>query len=51
MRVRVRETAPVVFEKSGVTTGAAPRLFGLDAGGWSMILVGLALTAFLLALA
>ena len=57
MKVWVRATVPVVFEKSGVTTGTAPlaisaaRFFGLDAGDWSMILLGLALTAVLLALA
>jgi hypothetical protein len=50
-------TVPVVFRKSGVTTDTAPlaitvaRLFGLDAGDWSMILLGLALSALLLVLA
>jgi|HubBroStandDraft_2_1064218.scaffolds.fasta_scaffold1926885_1 hypothetical protein len=49
-------TVPVVFRKSGVTTDTAPlaitvaRLFGLDAGDWSMILLGLALSALLLVL-
>jgi hypothetical protein len=52
----VRQTVPVAFEKSGVATGADPfavsagRLFGLDAGDWSMIFVGLALSGFFLAL-
>jgi hypothetical protein len=52
----VRQTVPVAFEESGVATGAAPfaipatRFFGLDAGDWSMIFVGLALSGFFLAL-
>ena len=52
----VRKTVPVALEKSGVATGAAPlyitaaRFFGLDAGDWSMIFVGLALSGLLLAL-
>lgn len=49
-----RQMAPVVFEKSGVATGAAPpagRFFGLDVGDWSMIFVGLALSGFFLAFA
>ena len=55
--MRVRETVPVAFERSGAPTGAAPlaitaaRFFGLDAVDWSMIFVGLALSALLLALA
>jgi hypothetical protein len=55
MKMVLRETVSVAFEKSGVATGAAPlaitaaRFFGLDAGDWSMIFVGLALSGFLLA--
>jgi hypothetical protein len=51
------KTVSVAFRKSGVATEVAPhaiaiaRLFGLDAGDWSMILLGLALAALLLALA
>ena len=53
----VQKTVPVAFRKSGVVTDTAsvaitaPRLFGLDAGDWSMILLGLALSALLLVLA
>jgi hypothetical protein len=56
VKMGVRQTVPVAFEKSGVATGAAPvsitgaRLFGLDAGDWSMIFVGLALSGLFLAL-
>ena len=52
-----QKTVPVAFRKSGVVTDTAsvaitaPRLFGLDAGDWSMILLGLALSALLLVLA
>jgi hypothetical protein len=52
----VRQTVPVAFEESGVATGTAPfaitaaRFFGLDAGDWSMIFVGLALSGLFLAL-
>lgn len=49
-----RQMAPVVSEKLGVATGAAPpasRFFGLDVGDWSMIFVGLALSGFFLAFA
>jgi hypothetical protein len=52
----MRRTVPVAFGKSGVATGTAPlaitvsRLFGLDTGDWSMILLGLALSGLLLAL-
>ena len=55
MKVRRRKTASVALANSGVATGAAPlaitaaRFFGLDAGDWSMIFVGLALSALLLA--
>ena len=55
--MRKRKTVPVVFSQSGVATDAASvaitvtRLFGLDAGDWSMILLGLALSAVLLAFA
>lgn len=55
-KMRLREMVPVAFEKSGVATGAAPlaitaaRFFGLDAGDWLMMLVGLALSGLLLAL-
>ena len=50
-----RRTGPVALNKSGVATGTpsaitAARLFGLDAGDWSMILFGVALAALLLAL-
>jgi hypothetical protein len=56
VKMGVRQTVPVAFEKSGVVTGAAPlaitaaRFFGLDAGDWSMIFVGLALSGLFLAL-
>ena len=56
-KMGVQKTVPVAFKKSGVATGTAPfaitvaRLFGLDAGDWSMIFLGLALSALLLALA
>jgi hypothetical protein len=56
MKMGVRQAVPVAFEKSGVATGAAPtavtpvRFFGLDAGDWSTILLGLALSSFFLAL-
>ncbi len=49
------QTVPVGFEKSGVATGAAPfaitaaRFFGLDAGDWSLIFVGLVLSGLFLA--
>jgi len=45
------------LQKIGIATGTAPlvttlaRLFGLDAGDWAMILLGLALSGLLLALA
>jgi hypothetical protein len=51
------KTVPVALKKSGVATDTASvaitvtRLFGLDAGDWSMILLGLALSALLLVLA
>lgn len=55
--MKLQQMVPVDFKKSGVTSGSgsfavtAPgRLFGLDAGDWSMILLGLALSALLLAL-
>ena len=57
MKMGVPETVPVAFERSGVATGTAPlaitvaRFSGLDAGDWSLIFVGLALSALLLALA
>jgi hypothetical protein len=55
MKMGVRQTVPVAFEKSGVATGADPfavtgRFFGLDVGDWSMIFVGVALSGFFLAL-
>jgi hypothetical protein len=56
MKMGVRQTVPVAFEKSGVAAGADPfavgpgRFFGLDAGDWSTIFVGLALSGFFLAL-
>ena len=55
MKMGVRQTVPVAFEKSGVATGTDPfavagRFFGLDVGDWSMIFVGLALSGFFLAL-
>ena len=52
-----QKTVPVAFKMSGVATDTASvaitvaRLFGLDAGDWSMILLGLALSALLLMLA
>jgi hypothetical protein len=52
-----RTTVPVAFRKSGAATDTVSvaitvaRLFGLDAGDWTMILLGLALSALLLALA
>jgi hypothetical protein len=52
-----QKMVPVAFRKSGVATDGASvaitvaRLFGLDAGDWSMILLGLALSALLLVLA
>jgi hypothetical protein len=55
VKMGVRQTVPVAFEKSGVVTGAAPftitatRFFGLDVGDWSMIFVGLALSGLCLA--
>ena len=48
---------PVAFRKSGLATGTAPlaitasQIFGLDAGDWSVILFGLALSALMLVLA
>jgi hypothetical protein len=51
-----QKTVPVAFKMSGVATDTASvaitvaRLFGLDAGDWSMILLGLALSALLLML-
>jgi hypothetical protein len=57
MKMGEQKTVPVAFRKSGVATGTAPlaitvgRLFGLDAGDWSMILFGVAMSALLLALA
>jgi hypothetical protein len=56
-KVGEHKTVPGAFRKSGVATGTAPfaitavRLFGLDAGDWSMILLGLMLSAVLLTLA
>jgi hypothetical protein len=50
----VRKTASIALAKSGLATGAAitaARLFGLDAGDWAMIFVGLALSALLFAVA
>ncbi|MGH6672411.1 MAG: hypothetical protein ACRECE_11255 [Xanthobacteraceae bacterium] len=53
MRVK---TASVDFVRSGPATRASAaaitggRLFGLDAGDWSMILLGLALSGLLLVL-
>ena len=49
------KSVPVALGKSGLATGTAPlaisatRLFGLDTGDWSMILLGLALAGLLLA--
>jgi hypothetical protein len=57
MTVGEQKTEPVTFRKSGIATGTAPlvstlaRLFGLDAGDWAMILLGLALSGLLLVLA
>jgi hypothetical protein len=48
--MRERKTAPIAFSQSGVAITVA-RLLGLDVGDWSMILLGLALSALLLALA
>jgi hypothetical protein len=56
VKMRIGETVPAVFKKSGVATGAAPlaitaaRFFGLDAGDWSTILLGLVLSGLLLTL-
>jgi hypothetical protein len=56
-KMGILKTVPVAFKKSGVATGTVPfaitvaRFFGLDAGDWSMILLGLALSALLIALA
>ena len=52
-----QQTMPIAFRKSGLASGTVPlgttasRVFGLDAGDWSMILVGLALSALMLVLA
>jgi hypothetical protein len=57
MNMGAQKTVPVAFRESGVATGTVPfpitvaRLFGLDAGDWLMIFLGLALSALLLALA
>jgi hypothetical protein len=57
MKMRERKTVPVAFRKSGVATDAASvainvaRLFGLDAGDSSMILLRRALSALLLVFA
>ena len=57
MGMGIRNRVPVAFRKSGMATGTAPlsitvaRLFGLNAGDWSLILLGLALSALLLAVA
>lgn len=55
--MKLQQVVPVAVKKSGIASGmgsfavtAPGRLFGLDAGDWSMILVGLALSAALLAL-
>lgn len=55
MTMGVRRTVPVACKQSGVATGVAPfamsaaRFLGLDAGDWSTIFVGLALSGFFLA--
>ncbi len=52
-----RKTVPVAFGQSPVETHTASvaitvaQLFGLDAGDWSMIFLGLALSGLLLAFA
>ena len=52
----MQKSVPVALGKSGLATGTTPlaitvaRLFGLDTGDWSMILLGLALSGLLLAL-
>lgn len=52
-----QKTMPVTFRKSESAIGTAPlaitvaQLFGLDAGDWSMIFLGLALSGLLLVLA
>jgi hypothetical protein len=52
-----RKTVPVAFGQSPVESHTASvaitvaRLFGLDAGDWSMIFLGLALSGLLLAFA
>jgi len=55
--MKLQQAVPVVFKKSGVANGsgsfaatAPARLFGLDAGDWSMIFLGLTLSALLVAL-
>jgi hypothetical protein len=52
----VQKTIPNVFSRLGGETGTAPfamtgrRLFGLDVGDWSIVLLGIALISLMLAL-
>lgn len=54
--MRAQESAPPAVKNQDIALDAAPlataagRLFGLDAGDWSMVLLGLLLSGLLLAL-
>ena len=54
--MEVQKTIQTAFRRLGVQTGTAPftmtagRLFGLDFGDWSIVLLGLALLGSLLVL-
>ena len=55
--MKVQKTLPIACNKSGVSSGAAPftmtarrRIFGLDIGDWSMVLISLTLVGLLLTL-
>ena len=56
MKMGEPKTVPVAFRKPEVAAGTSPlaitvaRLFGLDAGDWSLILLGLALSAVVFAI-
>jgi hypothetical protein len=56
MKMGLRDAISAPFKDRRLATGAAPlavpvaRFFGLDAGDWSTILLGLALSGLLLAL-
>jgi hypothetical protein len=56
--MRRQETVPTAFNSSATTLNVRPfglmaagRLLGLDAGDWSMVLLGFVLSGLLLALA